>query len=250
MIQALFLIGEINFAESVVEEGLRKYPTAPQLVRMYGVIAHHRQDWPEMARRFGIMRRKFPGDVWGYILGGVALRELKQFDEADKLLAQAVSMDRLFAPSALEYARLAEQRGEPEEALRRWKRARDQFEENWVTWVEPARILQKLGQEEQAITLLNEARWRFQNKPEPMIELARIARSGGRLEDAARQWAMIREQFSNAKIGYTEGAQTLHDLGRRAEAEAVTQSYADQIMTQAAGSADEVVALRDIDPSI
>jgi tetratricopeptide (TPR) repeat protein len=108
VIQSLLKVGKHDLAKSVIEEGLRKYPNLRPLLQMHGVIAQYQRDWPEMARRFELMRRKFPDEVWGYVLGGVALRQLGQFNEADKLLARAIAMDPLFPHAAFEYARLAE----------------------------------------------------------------------------------------------------------------------------------------------
>jgi hypothetical protein len=77
--RSLVSIGMFDLAELVAAEGLRRYPGAAEFMIRHGEIARYRGDWPEMVRRFEYMRRECPRDVWGFVLGGVALRELERY---------------------------------------------------------------------------------------------------------------------------------------------------------------------------
>jgi predicted Zn-dependent protease len=246
-LRSLLSVGKAEFAESLAEEGLRKYPGFHALRVLHGEMARHRRDWPEMARRFEFMRRKFPDSVWGYVLGGVALGELEQFDAADRLLERAIAMEPLIPPPGVEYARLAERRGNLEEALRRWELVRERVDELAV-WLEPARIMCRMGREDEAVKLLTKARWRFQGKPEPMVELALILHRRGHLEEAARQWQAVREQCPQDERGHINGARTLRELGRLEEAEAILQAYADRRDPSPAGIIEWARIVQHRDP--
>jgi predicted Zn-dependent protease len=224
-IYSLIDVGKVDLAESLITEGLRKYRGDHVLMLLYAEVAHRRHDWPETNRRFELLRQKFPDDIWGYTWGAVALRELGQLVKAEKLLARAIAIAPLHNVAAREYARIAEQRGDAEEALRRWGLMRDRIEDQ-TGWVEAALLSWRLGREDEAIGLLTKARWRFQNSPEPAIELARICYGRGSLEEATNQWQSVREQFPHDMRGYTEGAQVLRELGQHEEADTVLRRYA------------------------
>jgi tetratricopeptide (TPR) repeat protein len=223
-IRSLLSVGKIDLAESVVKEGLRKFPGARDLLLLHGEVAYRRRDWPEMIRRFAVMRRKFRGDVWGYTLGGVALREHEQFDAADKLLKRAVGMEPLLLPPAVEYARVAERRDDLEEALRRWAVVRERFEDR-IGWIEAARTMCRMGREDEAIALLNNAQRKFPNKSDPSVELARISYRRGNLEEAVRMWQTVRVLFPQDEVGYVEGVGVLRQLGRHEEADEILRAY-------------------------
>lgn len=234
VIRSLMKVGSLDLAESVAKEGLTRFPHSRELLLIYGEIAQHRRNWVEMAQRFEVMRKFFPHDVWAHMLNGRALRELGNFDEADQLLKHAIGLEPLLSPPAVEYARIAQQRGDLEEALRRWDYVRSRFEDR-AAWIEAASILSRTGREDEAITLLNTARWQFQNKPEPIIELARLFIRNGDLEEAARQWKALRDQFPQDERGFIDGASTLCQLGRQDEAEAILSTYADRRNAHPAG---------------
>ena len=226
-LRCLLEVGALDLAESAIEKGLRKYPGAFDLMLLHADVANRRQNWPEASRRWGAMRKMYSGYLWARFCHAVALKELGEFDEADKLLEQAVAMEPLSAVFAMRYAEVAEQRGDLEEALRRWEIMRARIEGH-AAWTESARIMCLLNRQDEAVELLTKARWRFESRPEPLIELARLCHRRGLLADAVGHWQAVRELFPQNEHGYIEGARALRDLGQRAEAEAVLQSYADR----------------------
>jgi predicted Zn-dependent protease len=237
-IRSLLSVGKVDLAESVVEEGLRKLPGFRALEELHGEVACRRRNWSEMARRYRLVRRKFPDAFQYYVLEAAALRALGQFDEADKLLEHAIAIAPRNPAPAAEYALVADRRGAPEEALRRWelmrKRVEDYVKDDAV-WVEPARIMCRMGREDEAIELLTRARWRFPGRPGLMVELAHISHRRGPPEEAVRQWQEVRKLFPHNEHGYIGGARALRELGRQEEAEALLQTYADRRDPSAGG---------------
>ena len=246
-IRGLLGVGLLDLAETVLQQGLQKYPDHPQLMPLYGAVSHHKRDWAEMARRFELLRQRFPDDVRGHLWRGVALRELGQFDESDSLLARAMAIEPQIPTHAMEYARVAEQRRDYSEALSRWRLVRERFE-YLPGWVQYAAFLSRNGRTDDAVTLLTEARRRFDGKSEPAVELARISQSAGHLEDAAQQWANVREQFPHEEAAYIEGARALVGLGRQEEAETILQTYAERSGAKSGGLAEWARIVQKRDP--
>jgi tetratricopeptide (TPR) repeat protein len=225
-IRALLAVGKTEFAETVLEEGLRKYPEAFVLMQLHADAATQRRDWSEAARRWGIVRRKFPDDFWACYWGAVALKELNRFDEADKLMERAIARNPKHRESAAEYPRIAERRGDEQETLRRWELMRNRIEHH-AAWVGSARTMCRLGREGDAIEMLTEAHMRFQSRPEPLVELAEIYQRRGPNDEAARRWQVVREHFPHIEQGYTKGAMVLRALGRGGEADALILRYSE-----------------------
>jgi predicted Zn-dependent protease len=226
-VRSLLAVGKIDLAESVLEEGLRKYPGIYILMLLHADIAGLRGDWMEANRRWKAMRRKFPDNFWVCFWGAVALKENGQFGEADKLLERAIAVEPIQPVAAAEYARVAERRGDLQEALRRWGLMRERIDDQ-AGWLGSARIMCQLDRDDEAIELLTKAGWRFQSRPEPLVALAEICDRRGPKEEAARQWQALREKFPHIEQGYISGARALRELGRHDEAEAVLQRYADK----------------------
>jgi predicted Zn-dependent protease len=226
-IRSLVAVRQLDLAEAVLKEGLKKYPGANELLLVYADIPRLRGDWPEARQRAQVVRKQLSGNVTGYLWEAMALKEMGQFDEADTLLLQAIALEPTYPPPTIEYAEVAERRGDLDEALRRWTLMRERIEDQFA-WVRSARILCKMNREDEALELLTAARWRFQSRPEPMAEIARILRSRGQVEDAVQQWQAVREQYPQSETGYIEGARLLRELGRMDEAEAILQTYSDR----------------------
>jgi len=89
----------------------------------------------------------------GYSGAAGALRALKRFDEADSLLVEGQT--RMADPHAmyLDYPRAAEQRGDWEEALRRWRLAYERYPDHWLANAGQISALNALGKLDEAEAL-------------------------------------------------------------------------------------------------
>jgi tetratricopeptide (TPR) repeat protein len=114
-------------AEPLLQQAIDKFPDEAQPVLDYARVSEARGDWPEAARRWETARRKYPRDIAGFIGGSIALREMRQFDDADDLLRRTIDD---FPPNAQVwsiYADLATRRNDWRAALARWQEAQARF---------------------------------------------------------------------------------------------------------------------------
>jgi tetratricopeptide (TPR) repeat protein len=120
---------------------------------------------------------------------------------------------------ALAYAERAQQRGEWEEALRRYRLAiaRGANGERGVAGA--ARALTELGRFDEADTLLRKVQRRFPGSSGLRREFARIAHRRRDWPEAARRWEAYRTAAPSDKMGYEQGMQALRMAGRTAEAD-------------------------------
>jgi predicted Zn-dependent protease len=246
-ISALLTVGKTELAEATMMEGLRHFPGSRDLMGFHAQMANRRGDFEEASRRWEVVRTKFPGNFWACFWQAMALKELKRFDAADKLLEEAMAIDPLHPIAATRYAQVAEQRGDLAEALRRWHLMRERVEDQ-AGWVGSARVLCLMGREDEAVALLDQARWRFQSRPEPMVELAQICHRRGPSEEAARQWASVRDLFPQIEEGFIAGARALCELGRPDEADAVLRRYAEKPDPSPGGMSQWARSIQPRDP--
>jgi tetratricopeptide (TPR) repeat protein len=223
-IRALIAVGEDDRAKCAIKEGLRRFPRSRDLMAFNADMAQKRRDWLEAIRLWQEVRSSFPNYFWAWFWPGVALKEIGRLDEAEQLFEHAAKLEPSNPLPAEGYAAIGEQRGDLEEALRRWNLMRDRIEDQGG-WVGTARVLCRLGRANEAIELLEAARWRFQSRPEPLLELVEVCEREGATEDALRHYQGLRDAFPMKEQGFVGAARVLRRQGRSAEADALLQSY-------------------------
>ncbi len=118
-------------ADMVAAEALVRFPEDRALLMEWAWVAHYRADWEEAARRWSAVRLAQPeakGAYWMH--GSVLLHHLNRLDESDEVLAEGVERFADHADMAMDYARVAEARGDMAEAQRRWDAAKMRFPGN------------------------------------------------------------------------------------------------------------------------
>jgi tetratricopeptide (TPR) repeat protein len=246
-IRSLVDVGKVELAEAAIQQGLRRFPGTRDLLGFYAQMADRQRDWPEANRRWERVRATFPDSAWACYWQAMALKELGRLDEADTLLEKAMTLDRRVEQAAIQYAEIAERRGDLELALHRWTLMQERYEDQ-AGWVRGARLLCRMGREAEAIELLTKARWLFQSRPEPLVELAEICHRHGPSEEAVRQWAAVRDQYPQADQGFIAGALALQQLGRHEEADEVLQRYAGKQNPHVAGLVEWARSIQRRDP--
>ncbi len=81
---------ELENAETLLLEGLKKFPKAIGLYVEYGDIAMCRKDWLEAVKRWTLVRKKFPRHLQGYMSGIVALTKIGDFEKAEELALEGL----------------------------------------------------------------------------------------------------------------------------------------------------------------
>jgi tetratricopeptide (TPR) repeat protein len=208
-------------AASILQQGITRFPNHEKLHVDHAWLAHHAGDWPEADRRWAALRAQFPAAAPGYLAGAVALRQLRRFDEADALYAEALPRWPESAGMWADHASVAQARGDRAEAARRWAVLRERFPNDPASYLRPARELRAAGDFDAAETILTQAVNTFPDNPRPRIELAQIAQQRGQPAQALTKWDAVITAFPGTVDAYIGAATALNDLGRFADAQNV-----------------------------
>jgi tetratricopeptide (TPR) repeat protein len=119
---------------------------------------------------------------------------------------------------AIEYAKHAQQRGDWEEALRRYRLAIACAPNGGRGLVGAAKALTELGRFDEADALLRKMQRRLPDDPSLRLDFAWIAHRRKDWPEAVRRWEAYREAAPNDKVGYRQGVQALRMAARTAEA--------------------------------
>lgn len=156
------------------------------------------------------------------------LLDLRCFDEAEELVQEAKRRAPRELSTLEAYAKVAERRGEIEEASRRWAEVRRRFPNNWKCYVRGAACLRDLGLLNDAGALANTATRRFPEIVDCWTEFARIAEQRMDWTQALARWDKLSAMATSRWFQGTQdphgpaaesgAALALQELGRPAEA--------------------------------
>jgi tetratricopeptide (TPR) repeat protein len=188
---------------------------------------------------------------------------LKRYDEAEALMRERqkqISGDRF---CSIGFARIAEQRGDVEEALKRWVIARDRNRDLPVGHLGCARCLMVLDRLDEAEAQLDGALRRTSEPIFPLLERARISDRRNDWPESLTRWKYIAETFKFAPA-FGSYAKALAELDRHDEAEAwleepsrlyprdleiaVTRAHLAQRRGDLTATCDRWAAVRRMDP--
>jgi tetratricopeptide (TPR) repeat protein len=222
---ALAAVGQIDAAEALVTEAIRRFPYEIGGYIEHARLATDRKDWEEAARRWQPLIDQF-GFVGGFVGSAQALAHLGRYDDAETLLAAARLRFGTESGPTAEWARIAELKNEHGEAVKRWRLLIARFPLNMPCYFDAAEAFQRLGEHAEAESTLRAAIERFENEPRPLLELAKLHHFRHRdYPAAAEAWAKLRERFPDNEEGYTRGAEALDRSNRPEEAEALRAEH-------------------------
>ena len=141
-------------ANDVLSEARQKLPGNERVAVEHAWAAHHAADWPEANRRWAEIRSQFPDSFAGYFGGGATLRALRRFDEAEQLYTNALPRWPEAANLFADHALLASERGDQDEAARRWGALRLRFPNEPAGYLQEVRQLRDSGKHDQAEEVL------------------------------------------------------------------------------------------------
>ena len=167
------------------------------------------------------LRELYPGNVAGYREGGLALRRLNRFDDAEAVL-QAASV-RFPADNwvVIETAWLELRRGHLDAAVSLASKAREADADSYPGYLIAIEALRVSGRLDEAQALLAEAASKLTHTAWLAGEGALIAEARPDHVEASRVWQSVREDFPNDVAGYLGGVRTARVAGRLEEAEAI-----------------------------
>ena len=221
---ALRELGRLDEAEDHLREAMRRFPDDAGPVIDFAWIAQIRHDWAEAVQRWDEVRRRLPDRPGPYLRGAGGLRFLRRFDEADALLAEAVKRLPGEPQALLDYARLAQERNDLPEAVRRWEQVRGAFPDNPEGYSGGAAALSALRRDQEAEELLAAALARFPASAETLRDYAELAARREAFDLALQRYAQLRERFPDEPAGYFGAVTVLGQQGRIVEADAVLEA--------------------------
>ncbi len=218
--------GRLEEAEELLAEGCERFPDDLPIATDFAWVAWRGGRYEAATERWDHVRRGFPQAMQGWVGGGLALRELRRFDEAERLLGEAIERFPDDSWPAAEHAVLANVQGRWEEALRRWDQVRERFPQEPQGVAGAAWALRELGRLAEAEQLLAVGTQQFPEHPNIAIELATVAHQRQDWAAAAERWERVRGILPRERRAYLLGAEALAHLDRHEAAEAVLRQAA------------------------
>eukprot|EP01036_Dinobryon_divergens_P002839 gene2839-3730_t len=89
----LLMAGRLDDAETLLEDGLRRFPAFAGIYFHHAEVAGFRQDWAEAEQRWRSMTAKFPTAGGGWFELGRVLERVGRQDEATDAFARAALLE-------------------------------------------------------------------------------------------------------------------------------------------------------------
>jgi predicted Zn-dependent protease len=118
--QCLRNLGRVDDAEALLRTAIERFPDLAVPLVEFAWTAHVRRDWASAVDRWEAVAARFPNELARYTGAAQALRELQRLDEAEAMLAAAVTAFPNEQGLLSEHAGLAHFRRDWPEAARRW----------------------------------------------------------------------------------------------------------------------------------
>ena len=197
----------------------------PNLADMTRVTTLARRGEIEAALRLcDELRHTHPTHSEPWLTAATLLHASRRDDQAETLLAEAVSRFPADPRAGIEFARAAERRREWREAARRWDNVRAQFPEQSAAYVHGAAMRRELGEFDAAQNVLNDACARFPNDPVPLVAWAILPERRGDYPETIRRCELARARFPDEPVPYVAGGIALREMGRIDESEVLLSS--------------------------
>lgn len=183
-------------------------------------LAVERDQLETASLRWDEARRTMPNVVLESDDSLPILLGLKRYEEAEALMDQG----RQHSPRNRRWlralARIAQHRGDYEEAVRRWKAAQDSTMDTTEAWLNEATCLRFLGRHDEAEAVYDEV---IRRRPDDLGALTERAKTSDERRDWLKSEARWRPLAERYKIGFVFAAygRVLGELGRFDEAEGI-----------------------------
>ncbi len=205
-------------AEALMTRGLAMNPRHPHCMEGLARIAYERGDTSLALERCASLRKAFPGSAIGYVIAAAALAALDRVEEAEAILAPGLRALPENDALCVKYAQMAEQKGDWNAALQRWRDIDVRFH-HIIAVSSQARALKELGRYDEADALLEGVKHRSGNDTSIWAESARIREHQGDWAGASERWAGFRKRFPLEPFGYVWSLVPLLALNQQAEAD-------------------------------
>jgi predicted Zn-dependent protease len=231
-LELLLKLGHYDEAEALMHDGRKKHPREIYFAKGLGAVAHQRGDDDAAIEHYAALRKQWPGEVQGYVLGAQALAAKNRTEEAEVLTQQAMKQFPEEIGGFLEYGRQAARREDWVEAMRRWQIVQDAFPGRSFGYHGWAQALIGLGRYDEADEVLDVGRSKFPTESAWYAERARCAQLRGNFPEAVKWWKYRIERVPMEMYGYNNAAHALQEMGEYAEAEAILRGAVDRFPSE------------------
>lgn len=191
-ITVLLGLGDLDDLEQFTRDGMKRFPRKSQYWEGFAIVAERRRDFAEAAKRWAVVRRKFPYGWQGYTNGAACLRELGQFNEALTVIRRGLRNIPDDVRIAVEGGRVMEAQQDWSGLLRHWQASREAHGIGCAGYVY---ALFRLGHRDEAEAELERGRNLYRTDMGIDIMASRIARESGDMEETARRLEVMRKRF-------------------------------------------------------
>jgi tetratricopeptide (TPR) repeat protein len=208
-------------AASVLDEAAERFPGDGGVRHALARQAEALSDWLTAVDHWRVALAIDPDVWWVRTALTVALAQTGRTGEAETILLDRQRSHPSEVAAFIDYARLAQERGDREISAVRWQVVLERFPDRIGGYVGVLRSWREAGRTEDAVAVLAQALRRFPESETIMLEAARLARRMGRTAEALQILALVRGHFPQLIAAYAEAAEVLRDEGRLDEAQAL-----------------------------
>ncbi len=219
--QAALEGGDPAAALALLHDAAPRFPDVPAVHRALAQTAAMVANWPLAEHAWRACRALIPGDGDAHAGLAAALRAEGRTREAEAVLADGIAAAPAHAGLAIEYARMADERGDWPVAADRWHAVAEVAPHLPDGPVGQAVALQRLGRVGEAEAVLAELVQHFPEQPNALHDLARLSERRADWASAESWWRAYVALDSRHWWSYAALASAVCRQGRDAEAEAI-----------------------------
>jgi tetratricopeptide (TPR) repeat protein len=221
-------------AEALAGQAIERFPQAGALRIEQAWLAQVAHDWPVAIERWAAIRHDMPDSLAGYVQAARALREAWRHEDAEALLAEAMSRFPDAIEPATDHAALALSQHRWDEAQYRYGRLRHAFPTQPDGWRGGAAVLRYQFKFLEAEALLEQAMDRFPDVPQFSLDHAQlpIAPAFAHEKDwpeTLRRLERLYQRYPAFETGFLTGIRLLKEAGYPGRAEGVAQLASERL---------------------
>ncbi len=219
--RALMHLDRTEEAETLLQQGRRRFPKNAAIAMRHAALAEHRKDWALAVTCWENFHGSFEGTAHSHLQYARALVQAGQTDDAESLLLKAEQQwptDKLIA---VQLAEIAVHRREWPVALQRWQSVRQRFDDTSAACLGESETLIALGRYDEAEQLLQQATNRYPDQPLLLMRYANVAMHREAWDTACIRWQAFRQRFGNKPEALELEAEALIQAEKLEQAESL-----------------------------
>ncbi len=219
--QAALQGGDPIAAIALLDDAARRFPDLPAIHRSLAQAAAAVPDWLLAEQAWRACLALIPSDGAAYAGLAAALRAQARAPEAEAVMADGIAAAPAHAGLAVEYARIADERGDWPVAAERWRSVAEVAPDLPDGPVGQAVALQRLGRVSEAEAVLTVLVQHFPEQQTALHDLARLAERRADWASAERWWRSFNVLNSAHWWSHAALASAVSRQGRDEEADAI-----------------------------